>query len=560
MLTDERTAREALMPQTTENYLEVRNLSIAYSTPNGEKEVVSELSFSLARGETLAIVGESGSGKSTTALAIAGLLPSNSRVTNGSVTLGGVDLLSLSSKAWRRVYGRQIGYVPQDPTSNLDPLIPIGQQVAETIHAHERVSKATARKRAEELLEIVGIPQPHVTFDQLPNEFSGGMRQRVLIAAALACKPALVIADEPTSSLDVTVQRRVLDQFTKLTAGFGTSVLFITHNLAVAAERADRIVVLHNGVTEDQGGPGYIANESTVAYTRQLIESIPDVERNDAVVRHGSSSEPLGERLVTVSNVAKTYPAKNKRSLPRLAVSEITFDVHEGETVSLVGESGSGKSTTANIVLGLSQASDGYVEVLGQRWQGLDRSGEKNLRKMIQPVFQNPYSSLNPRMSIGEIIGEPLLRYGMRSASERQRIVDRLLDEVALAKAMKARYPYQLSGGQQQRVAIARALSLSPKILVLDEALSALDVVVQHQILEILARLKREEGVSYLFISHDLTVVEAISDNVCVMHNGRIVERGTPAAIFSNPQTDYTRTLLDAVPRLPAATTGPKQS
>jgi len=539
------------MPQATGDYLEVRNLSIAYSTPRGEKEVVTDLSFSLGRGRTIAIVGESGSGKSTTALAIAGLLPGNSRVTGGSVRLGGTELLTLSAKSWRHVYGRQIGYVPQDPTSNLDPLIPIGRQVAETIHAHERVSKSEARRRVEELLEIVGIPQPHVTFDQLPNEFSGGMRQRVLIAAALACRPALVIADEPTSSLDVTVQRRVLDQFTKLTSGFGTSVLFITHNLAVAAERADHIIVLHNGVTQDQGAPAYIAGESTVPYTRQLIESIPNAERSDAVISRGSSAARRGPKLVTVSNVAKTYPAKNRRSLPRPAVSDITFDVHEGETVSLVGESGSGKSTTANIVLGLSPASDGVVEVLGRQWQGLDRNAEKNLRKNIQPVFQNPYSSLNPRMSISEIIGEPLLRYGMRSANERQKIVDRLLDEVALPKAMKSRYPYQLSGGQQQRVAIARALSLSPKILVLDEALSALDVVVQHQILEILARLKREENVSYLFISHDLTVVEAISDTVCVMHNGRIVERGTPAEIFTDPQTDYTRTLLDAVPRLP---------
>lgn len=553
MVTDQRTPREPRMPQTTGQYLEVRNLSIAYSTPRGEKEVVRNLSFNLGRGKTLAIVGESGSGKSTTALAIAGLLPSNSRVTSGSVSLDGTELLSLSPKAWRRVYGRQIGYVPQDPTSNLDPLIPIGHQVAETIHAHERLSKSAARKRVEELLEIVGIPQPHLTFDQLPNEFSGGMRQRVLIAAALACRPALVIADEPTSSLDVTVQRRVLDQFTKLTTGFGTSVLFITHNLAVAAERADQILVLHNGLTEDQGGPRYIANESSVAYTRQLIESIPNAERNNAVISRGSEQARHGEKLVTVTNVTKTYPAKNKRSSPRLAVSDVTFDVHEGETVSLVGESGSGKSTTANIVLGLSQASDGRVEVMGQKWQGLDRNAEKNLRKVIQPVFQNPYSSLNPRMSIAEIIGEPLLRYGMRSANERQRIVDRLLDEVALARGMKGRYPYQLSGGQQQRVAIARALSLSPKILVMDEALSALDVVVQHQILEILARLKREERVSYLFISHDLTVVEAISDTVCVMHNGRIIERGTPAAIFSSPQTDYTRTLLEAVPRLPAA-------
>lgn len=556
MPADERIRRELLMQQGAENYLEVRDLSIAYYTAKGEREVVTDLSFNLGRGKTLAIVGESGSGKSTTALAVAGLLPANSRVTRGSVKLDGTELLTLSTRARRPFYGRQVGYVPQDPTSNLDPLIPIGKQVAETIHAHERVSKAAARNRVEELLEIVGIPQPHVAFDQLPNEFSGGMRQRVLIAAALICQPTLVIADEPTASLDVTVQQKVLDQFAKLTADFGMSVLFITHNLAVATERADQIIVLHNGVAEDHGSPNYIAHESTAAYTRQLIESIPDAAPNGEAMSDSPTPPQLGQKLITVANIAKAYPAKNRHSLPKLAVSDISFEIYEGETLSLVGESGSGKSTTANIVLGLSQASNGYVEVLGKRWQGLNRNAEKELRKMIQPVFQNPYSSLNPRMSIAEIIGEPLLRYGVRSSSERQKTVDRLLDEVALAKSMKERYPYQLSGGQQQRVAIARALSLSPKILVLDEALSALDVVVQHQILEILARLKREEGVSYLFISHDLTVVEAISDTVCVMHDGKIVERGTPAALFSNPQSDYTRELLNAVPRLPEVSRG----
>lgn len=533
----------------------VRGLSVAYRSAHGEVGAVRELSFTLRRGKSLAIVGESGSGKSTSAAAIVGLLPSNSRVTSGTVNFDGTDLLGLSAAGWRKVYGRRIGYVPQDPTSNLDPLIPVGLQVTETIHAHERITRRSARARAEELLGAVGIPDPRVTFARRPNEFSGGMRQRVLIAAALACRPALVVADEPTSALDVTVQKMVLDQFAGLTAEFGTSVLFITHNLAVAAERADEIVVLHNGSVEDRGDAQHLVQRSAVAYTRELIEAIPRVRDRTEFASQHPDPQRAGRTLITVTDIGKTYPARNERHASKRVLEHVTFDIHERETVSLVGESGSGKSTTANIVLGLSQPSEGSVEVFGRRWRGLPRREEKEVRKQIQPVFQNPYSSLNPRMSIAEIIGEPLHRYGMRSAAQRQKVVDRLLDEVSLARSLKGRYPYQLSGGQQQRVAIARALSISPKILVLDEAVSALDVVVQHQILQILERLKSEESVSYLFISHDLTVVEMISDFVCVMHNGQIVESGAPSALFRQPQTEYTRSLLDAVPQLP--TPGP---
>ncbi|NYD69934.1 ABC transporter ATP-binding protein [Herbiconiux flava] len=541
--------------------LALRDLSVAFRTGAGEVSAVRDVSLELAPGETLAVVGESGSGKSTTAAAINRLLPGNGRITAGKVLFEGRDLASLREKQMTGIRGAQIGLVPQDPMSNLNPLQRIGHQIEEALTVHGKAGRGTARGKAVELLELVGIPDPEKRVDQYPHEFSGGMRQRVLIAIGLACRPRLLIADEPTSALDVTVQRRILDQLALLTQEMGTSVFLITHDLGLAAERADRMVVMRRGEIVESGDSAQILSNPEHEYTKQLIAAVPSlaVERapaREAVrVAGGAPDARADDALVRIDELTKVFTLRGRGGATNdfAAVDSVSFDIPRGRTVAIVGESGSGKSTTANLVLALETPTSGRIDFEGTDMVSLDRKGLFAFRRRVQPVFQNPYASLDPRFPVGRSIAEPLVVHRIGdSRSRRDRVVE-LLEQVALAPALADRLPHELSGGQRQRVAIARALALSPDLVVLDEAVSALDVVVQAQVLDLLAELQQQLGLSYLFISHDLAVVRMVSDVVHVMQRGRFVESGTPEQIFGSPQQEYTRELLAAIPRARAA-------
>ncbi|WKK72412.1 ABC transporter ATP-binding protein [Rathayibacter oskolensis] len=536
----------------TEPLLALRDVTISFTTPAGEVEAVRHLDLELRAGETIAIVGESGSGKSTTAASINRLLPENGRITSGSIVFEGEDLAQATEKRMTALRGAGIGLVPQDPMSNLNPLQRVGAQIREALLVHGRMRRAEAQARVVELLEMVGIPEPARRARQYPHELSGGMRQRVLIAIGLACRPRLLIADEPTSALDVTVQRGILDQLEQLTAEMGTAVILITHDLALAAERADRVLVLFRGEVVEQGEAAQILRHPAHEYTRRLLAAAPNLTSERLVAEAPLETEAP---LVTLREVGKQYPVRSGfgRATPFTAVESSSFDIPRGRTVAVVGESGSGKSTTAKLVLRLEEPTTGSIEFRGRNVAHLRGAELSDFRRHVQPVFQNPYSSFDARYTVFRSIEEPLLLHRIGDASTRRRRVEELLAQVALPPEVAAKLPRQLSGGQLQRVAIARALALSPELVMLDEAVSALDVLVQEQILALLADLQRDLGVSYLFISHDLAVVRMISHTVHVMQKGRIVESGTPAQIFDAPQHPYTRALLAAFPAPEAA-------
>ncbi|QHC67939.1 dipeptide ABC transporter ATP-binding protein [Rathayibacter sp. VKM Ac-2759] len=536
----------------TEPLLALRDVTISFTTPAGEVEAVRHLDLELRAGETIAIVGESGSGKSTTAASINRLLPENGRIASGSIVFEGEDLAQATEKRMTALRGAGIGLVPQDPMSNLNPLQRVGAQIREALLVHGRMRRAEAQARVVELLEMVGIPEPARRARQYPHELSGGMRQRVLIAIGLACRPRLLIADEPTSALDVTVQRGILDQLEQLTAEMGTAVILITHDLALAAERADRVLVLFRGEVVEQGEAAQILRHPEHEYTRRLLAAAPNLTSERLVAEAPLETEAP---LVTLREVGKQYPVRSGfgRATPFTAVESSSFDIPRGRTVAVVGESGSGKSTTAKLVLRLEEPTTGSIEFRGRNVAHLRGAELSDFRRHVQPVFQNPYSSFDARYTVFRSIEEPLLLHRIGDASTRRRRVEELLAQVALPPEVAAKLPRQLSGGQLQRVAIARALALSPELVVLDEAVSALDVLVQEQILALLADLQRDLGVSYLFISHDLAVVRMISHTVHVMQKGRIVESGTPAQIFDAPQHPYTRALLAAIPAPEAA-------
>ncbi len=529
--------------QTSTPVLSIRDLSVSFRTGAGLVAAVVGASVDVRAGETVAVVGESGSGKSTTAATINRLLPPNGRIIGGSVWFDGKNIADLPESQMIHLRGASIGLVPQDPMSNLDPLMRIGAQVAEALEVHGRANGRAAWDGAVELLTMVGIPEPERRARQYPHEFSGGMRQRALIAIGLACRPRLLIADEPTSALDVTVQRRVLDQLDELTDELGTAVLLITHDLALATERADRVAVMHRGRIVEQGPSQEILGRPNDDYTRELLAAAPSLA--SVRTRHAPPSSP--EPLVQVRGLRKEFALRGERA-SLTAVDDVTFDIARGTTVSLVGESGSGKSTTANMVLALEAPTSGSVLFDGSDIRRFSRAQMFDFRRRVQPVFQNPYASLDPRYTVAATIAEPLRVHHVGDAAARRHAVGELLDQVALPPALAERFPHELSGGQRQRVAIARALALRPDLLVLDEAVSALDVLVQAQILNLLERLQREFQLTYLFISHDLSVVRMISDEVHVMHNGRIVESGTPDDLFTRPQDPYTRELLAAIP------------
>lgn len=519
--------------------LRVADLHIAYRSSSGPVDALRGASIEVERGEVVALVGESGSGKSTLAHAMIGLLGDSARIVSGSIEFADEQVDPTDEKALRRLRGARVGFVPQDPGLSLNPVVRVGDQVAEALLVHRLADRRGARLQALDLLEEVGLDRPEIRARQYPHELSGGQRQRVLIAIALACGPELIIADEPTSALDATVARQVLDRLAERIAARGTAVLLITHDLAVAAERADRLVVLAQGEVVESGPTAQVLARPAHPYTRRLLAASPALAPTGFRPPRTRAESPL----LSVHALHKRFHAADVT-----AVDDVEFTLDRGETLALVGESGSGKSTTARIALRLTEPDSGTVTFDGHDLTTARRRRLRELRRRFQVVYQNPYSSLDPRWQIGDIIAEPLRAYRVGRRAEQDRRVTELLDQVALPADFSTRKPAELSGGQRQRVAIARALALRPDLLVLDEPVSALDASVQAQILDLLDGLQRDLALGYLFISHDLAVVRQISDRVAVMRHGRIVETGPTATLFTDPQHAYTRELLAAIP------------
>jgi len=624
-------------PDDANPLLKITDLEVTFTTSTGVVPAVRGANLTIYPGQTVAIVGESGSGKSTTAAAVIGLLPGTGKVTGGSIEFDGKELTTMSSKEWIEVRGSGIGLVPQDPMSNLNPVLRIGTQVKEALLANNIVPRSEAGERVTELLEQAGLPDGERRAKQYPHEFSGGMRQRVLIAIGLASRPKLLIADEPTSALDVTVQRRILDHLETLTKEMGTAVLFITHDLGLAAERAEQLVVMHRGRIVESGPALEILQHPQHPYTKRLVSAAPSLASARIESAHargithteeeftGSAKNASSEEMIRVEHLTKEFHIRGAKgeASKLLAVDDVSFTLRRGKTLAVVGESGSGKSTAANMILHLLEPTSGKIFFDGEDTSEYSEAQLFALRRRLQAVFQNPYGSLDPMYSIYRIIEEPLKIHGygtleyaraeikraeatgrepelwavaaleghsesdkklreervkayaqqeverakaagrepelwavaaLEGHSEfnpkklREERVAELLDLVALPRSAMRRYPNELSGGQRQRVAVARALALNPEVIVLDEAVSALDVLVQNQILHLLNDLQAELGLSYLFITHDLAVVRQIADDVVVMEKGRLVEANTTDALFDHPVQDYTRELIEAVP------------
>ncbi|WP_353115225.1 ABC transporter ATP-binding protein [Microbacterium sp.] len=532
--------------------LAVDDLRVSYAGRAARRDVVHGVSFEIAEGETLALVGESGSGKSTTAHALLGLLPEGGHVEGGRVLLGDLDISGWGDRALRGIRGPEIGLVPQDPVTSLDPVRTIGAQVEEVLRLHGHRDRRARRARVLELLERVGIDDPELRARQHPHELSGGMRQRVLIASAIALRPRLLIADEPTSALDATVQRRVLDLLDELRREEGTSILLVTHDLGVASDRAQRIVVLNGGRIVEQGSSAEVLAAPSDPYTRQLLADAPafatGFRRPEAppFLRDAAAAAAENPYAIVAEGLVKEFRVGGRARFR--AVDDVSFRVRRGTTHALVGESGSGKTTTARLITRFQQPDAGAIELGGDDVTAASGARLRGLRRRIQLVYQNPFASLDPRQRIVDIVAEPLQNFHVAGASERRARALALIDRVALPSDVAQRTPRELSGGQRQRVAIARALAIDPEIVVLDEAVSALDVSVQARILDLLTSLQSELGLTYLFISHDLAVVRRISHTVSVMRRGRIVEEGATEELFDDPQHDYTRELLAAVP------------
>lgn len=560
--------------------LRLTDLEVTFTTSTGKVPAVRGANLTIYPGQTVAIVGESGSGKSTTAAAVIGLLPGTGEVTGGKIEFDGRDITHLTADEWVELRGSGIGLVPQDPMTNLNPVLRIGRQIEESLHANkdnvlaaaaQRPGKSNAIKdgkidypeRVNELLEEAGLPEAGRRAKQYPHEFSGGMRQRSLIAMGMAARPKLLIADEPTSALDVTVQRRILDHLAELTAELGTAVLFITHDLGLAAERAEQLVVMHRGRIVESGPALEILQHPQHPYTKRLVSAAPSlasariesahaqgISVTDEELTGSGAGATSTEEIIRVENLTKIFDIRGQKgeAAKLKAVDDVTFGLRKGTTLAVVGESGSGKSTVANMILGLLKPTDGKVFYKGEDLSTYSAKQLFELRRSLQVVFQNPYGSLDPMYSIFRVIEEPLRVHGIGTKKERVARVSELLDLVALPRSVMRRYPNELSGGQRQRVAIARALALQPEVVVLDEAVSALDVLVQNQILYLLNDLQAELGLSYLFITHDLAVVRQIADDVVVMEHGKLVEQAPSDELFKNPVQDYTRDLIDAVP------------
>ncbi len=540
--------------------VDVRNLSVAF----GDRTVVQDVSFTLEAGRCVAIVGESGSGKSVTARSLLGLNGTTATTTASALSLGGQDLRDLSDGAWRKVRGKQVGYVLQDALVSLDPLRKVGASVADALRVHGVGPRAERERQVLSLLERVGIPSPSLRARQLPSELSGGLRQRALIAAAIALDPAVLIADEPTTALDTTVQAQILALLDELRAG-GTGLVLISHDLGVVEQLADDVVVMQHGVVVEQGPVGAVLGDPQHPYTKRLLAAIPsahapgarlsDAPRATLAPRPASRPVPVaGSVVLSVSHVTKRYRGPDR--VVRTVVDDVSFELRAGETLGIVGESGSGKSTTAAIALALTPPSSGTVTFEGRPWSALSERARRGDRPRIATVSQDPLSSFDPRRTVGELIRSALTgaraargdRPGSRRGDRDQARVAELLTGVGLDVGIARRHPSTLSGGQRQRVAIARALATDPDVLVLDEAVSALDVSVQAQVLDLLADIRQEYGTAALFISHDLGVIHHVSDRVLVLRDGRVVEEGPADQVFRSPRDPYTQGLLDAVP------------
>jgi peptide/nickel transport system ATP-binding protein len=551
--------------------LSIQDLRVAFRMGKGVRaEAVKGVSFDIDENQTVALVGESGSGKSVTAMSVLNLLPDNAERT-GRILWKGADLLGFGLGDLQKMRGKEIACVFQDPMSSLNPVLDVGSQLCEPLIKHMGLSKAAAYKRAEELLGEVGIPEPARRMKSYPHEMSGGQQQRVMIAMALACEPKLLIADEPTTALDVTIQRQILELLGKLKTTHRMSVLFISHDLGLVGEIADKVVVMRHGQIREYGPVKQIFESPQDAYTKALLACRPSLEGNPARLmviddhiagraaqQQAKAKDPNAPVVLEVKSLAKSFWLKQglfgKREFK--AVQNVNFQLRKGHTLGVVGESGSGKTTMGLTLLRLHEPTSGEVIFDGRNLLKLSDKERQVMRRRIQVVFQNPYASLNPRFTIGQTLVEPMAIHGIgKDLAEREQRARTLLEKVGLDGRAFGKYPHEFSGGQRQRVAIARCLTLNPEVLVLDEAVSALDVSVQAQVLNLLKDLQDEFGLSYVFISHDLAVVRFISDEVLVMKDGQVVEQASAEEILAAPKQDYTRRLLAAIPRGYAART-----
>jgi len=517
--------------------LEVSHLSVSFHTRNGVVRAVDDLSFALEAGQTLGIVGESGSGKSVCCYALLGLIPTPPGRVSGSAVFEGRDLLACTHNELRQVRGNRIAMIFQDPMTCLNPYLTVGEQMIEPLLYHRGQSRTQARARAIELLGEVGIRDPHSTIDAYPHQFSGGMRQRVMIAMALIAEPTLLIADEPTTALDVTVQKQILELIDQLRRKHHLAVIFISHDLGVVTNLADHVLVMQQGKCVETGSADAVFNTPQHAYTRALL----------AAIAHGPkpvASQAQQTPLLDVQQLTTRF-GHGEHSL--LAVDNVSFQLKRGEVLGLVGESGSGKSTLGRSLLNLIAPTSGSVQFDGRELVGLDQAEMKPLRRRMQMIFQDPYASLNPRMTIFDTLAEPLLLHGIATPKSVQAQVLQLMDEVGLARAYVRKYPHEFSGGQRQRIAIGRAIATKPEFVVADEPVSALDVTIQQQILELLLSLVERHRLSMLFVSHDLAVVRYLCDRVMVMRNGKLLEINNTETLWAQPGNEYTRILLSAV-------------
>lgn len=527
---------------TSDSVVDITGLTVDFEVDKQWVPAVKGVSLSVAKGEVLAIVGESGSGKSTTAMAIPALLPPSARV-RGSVKLNGAELLGATNDELRAVRGKDVAVIFQEPMTALNPVYTIGWQIAEAVCAHKKMSRRQARDRAVELLDLVDMPEPAKRVKHYPHQLSGGQRQRAMIAQALALDPGLLIADEPTTALDVTVQAEILDLMRDLRHRIDAGIILITHDMGVVADMADRIMVMKDGAVVEQGDAEGIFHRAQQPYTRQLLASVPHL----GATLHGrdESNPPPTDLALSVEHAVIGYPGKSGSFR---AVDDVSFTIGRGEVVGLVGESGSGKSTIGRAAVGLLKVTSGAICVAGQDISTANRKQLRDIRSKVGVVFQDPGSSLNPRWPIGQSIAEPLTLHTDMDRTQRESRVKTLLEQVQLPAAMRNRFPHQLSGGQRQRVGIARALALEPTLLIADEPTSALDVSVQATVLDLFAELQREHGFACLFISHDLAVVELVASRIAVLNRGRLAEFGSDAQVLTAPKDDYTKRLLAAVP------------
>ena len=563
----------------SEPIIQIKNLTVDFRTDSGSVQAVKGISFDIPRGKTVGLVGESGSGKSVTSLACMRLIPNPpGKVTAGQILFNGQDLLSVSEAKMREIRGNNISMIFQEPMTSLNPVFTVGDQISETLMLHQKLSKSAAWARSEELLSQVGIPNPKQRIKSYPHEMSGGQRQRVMIAMAIACEPDVLIADEPTTALDVTIQKQILELLADLQKKYHMSILFITHDLGVIADIADEVVVMYRGDIVETGKTADIFTNPQHPYTKGLLACRPSLERNprrlpvvsDFMTAEGKEKKVDVEQIkvekvtraisaempvvLEVTNIQKHFPLKKgffggvKEWVK--AVDDVSLKVRKGRTLGLVGESGCGKTTLGRTILRLIEPTGGKIVYDGVDITTLGREQMRAMRRRMQIIFQDPYASLNPRMTIGAALMEPMIIHDLGSSrAERLDMAGELMKRVGLDRAMLNRYPHEFSGGQRQRVCIARALAVRPEFIICDESVSALDVSIQAQILNLLLDLQEELGLTYVFISHDLAVVKFIADEVAVMYNGRVVEMNDAVGIYQNPQHDYTKKLLSAIPK-----------